>query len=276
MSRIEQALEKATRLRQNHPLGEEVGTPRLPLVNAVPSLSPLPSAERTPDNPLLVTLSAPGSPIAEEYRKLKSMVMKLTKQDGFHNTLMVASALAGEGKSLTSLNLALSLAQEFDHSVLLVDADLRKPSIHRYLGLNPTLGLTDCLARGIDLSEAIIPTGLGKLSYLPAGSEVPNPVELFSSQTMRNVIAEIKNRYRDRYVIIDTPPLLPFAETRLLGHLVDNVLLVVKERQATLHQLQEAISVLQGAQIIGMVFNNVTVDLLSEQYHYYRGYYQQS
>lgn len=275
MSRIEKALEKAASIRNSsvEPTQEQQSV--LPISAAKPHITaayPTTYKAISADNPLLVSVTDPASPISEEYRKLKSMVVNLTKQDGFCNTIMVTSALAGEGKSLTSINLALALAQEYDHTVLLVDADLRRPSIHRYLGIDPPKGLADYLLGDIELSELLINTGIGKLMILPAGRIVNNPVELFTSQKMSSLLAELKNRYPDRYVIVDTPPLLPFAESRHLSHLVDALLFVVKEGLASQASIAEALEALRGKKLLGIVFNEAHIDQFDDRYAHYSNY----
>lgn len=276
MSRIEEALEKAALLRKTLEGSTTGGTvqpaPRRP-ASSIPSypVSPSPAAEI--GNPLLVTVTDPHSPIAEEYRKLKTLLVTLTKQETFANTVMVTSTVGSEGKSLTALNLAISLAQEFDHTVLLVDADLRKPSLHSYLGIDSPRGLSDCLVNGGDIAEILVRTGIGKLTLLPAGKPVRNPAELFSSQNMADMIAEMKNRYPDRYIIIDTPPVLPFAETHSLGRLVDGVVFVVREGAAAMPDITEALHNLKGARILGMVYNEASSAALNGRYsYYYHGY----
>ncbi|MDD2541018.1 MAG: XrtA-associated tyrosine autokinase, partial [Desulfuromonadaceae bacterium] len=221
-------------------------------------------------NQLLVTVNDPHTQAAEEYSKLKSVIVKLTKGATFLNMLMVTSSIGSEGKSLTALNLALSLAQEFDHTVLLVDADIRKPSIHSYLGIENSAGLTDCLLDGFDLRDALIRTGIGKLSFLAAGRSVPNPAEVFTSQRMRDFFLEMKNRYHDRYIIIDTPPVLPFAETRSLSGIVDGVVLVAKEGHVTLHNIEETIECIKGTPLLGIVYNEATTEFRHDHYHYCR------
>lgn len=273
MSRIEQALEKAAHLRNTQtataPLQEAhvqpSGQAKHPLPPAMPAGEPLPQI----DNPFVATLSDPHSPVSEEYRKLKSVVSAFAKHDGFRNVIMVTSSVSSEGKSLTSLNLAITLAQEFDHTVLLIDADLRKPSIQGYLGMTPTKGLSEYLAGGVDLSELLIKTGIGRLTLLPAGTPVKNPVEFFSSQKMKEFVKEIKNRYPDRFIIIDTPPVLAFAETRSLGAIVDGVLLVVREGQATSESVTEAKNAFDSKKLIGAVYNDATMANLAGHYHYY-------
>jgi Mrp family chromosome partitioning ATPase len=157
------------------------------------------------ENPLLATLCDPHSPVSEEYRKLKSVVAAFARKDGFRNVIMVTSSVSNEGKSLTSLNLAITLSQEMDHTVLLVDADLRRPSIQAYLGIEPSKGISDYLNGEAPLSDLLIKTGIGRLTLLPAGTPLKNPVELFSSRKMRDFVAEIKNPTTTD-TLLSTPP----------------------------------------------------------------------
>ncbi len=270
MSRIEKALEKAVRMR------EDRKEPMEPQAPARPRRSPPPpevfSRPRAPLNisaPTLVAATDPQSPMAEEYRKLKEMVIKLTRGDQTKNTLMITSAMVGEGKTTTALNLAISMAQEYDHTVLLIDADLRRPSIGRYLDLGAKPGLTECLLDGVAVPDLLIKTGIGKLVILPSGRVAPNPGELFSSNKMRALIREMKHRYTDRYIIIDTPPVLPFAETRTLSGIVDGVIMVVKSGLSTLENIQDAKEAMRGANILGLVYNHARPDSLSSSYSYY-------
>lgn len=271
MSRIEQALEKANKHREKQDIDSTL--------SAGPPAASLDSFETSeevnPQNPHLVTAAQPASPIAEEYRKLKSMVVKLTTGGNFLNTLMVTSTLAGEGKSLTALNLAVTLAQEYDHTVLLIDADLRQPSLHKLLGIEAPLGLSECLRNGTDISKALIKTGIGKLVFLPAGKQISNPVELLLSKKLKDLLAEVKHRYADRYVIVDTPPLLPFAEVHSLSSLVDGVIFIVREGHAPVVNIREALGMLKDANILGAVYNDVEIDRFDShyQYNYYRRYY---
>lgn len=264
MSRIEEAIEKAARLR------ESTGGGMSPLQGPAAKL-PLQSLEQEVkfENPLLIAANEPSSQIAEEFRKLKSILVKLTKQETFNNTLIVTSAMAREGKSVTSVNLAISLAQEFDHTVLLVDCDLRKPSLHKYLGIEPEKGIYDCLVEGVDIGEALVKTPMKKLTLLAAGSMRANPGDLFSSQTMKELVKEMKNRYPDRYIIIDTPPVLPFSETRLLSQIVDGVIFVVKEGAVSIHHIKDALDALKGSNLLGIVYNEANFENLKTGYNYY-------
>jgi protein-tyrosine kinase len=275
MSRIEQALEKAANLR-NIPINGvalkdgESKTPVQPIrLHTPPPPMDVADIEVQIENPLLATLCDPHSPVSEEYRKLKSVVATFARQDVFRNVIMVTSSVSNEGKSLTSLNLAITLAQEMDHTVLLVDADLRKPSIQAYLGMEPSKGVSDYLNGEASLSDLLIKTGIGRLTLLPAGTPLKNPVEHFSSQKMKEFVAEIKNRYHDRFIIIDTPPVLPFAETRSLCALSDGVLFVIREGQATPENIIEAMKALDSSKLIGAVYNDATMASLDGYNHYY-------
>jgi receptor protein-tyrosine kinase/non-specific protein-tyrosine kinase len=274
MSRIEKALEKAIQMRNNAPVAaveEKQQNKPAPLTS--------PGVSRTitinADNRLLPTITEPQSAFSEQYRKLKNSLVRLTNEDKFRNLLMVTSAIPGEGKSLTAVNLAISMAQEYDLTVLLIDADLRRPRIHEYLGFEQTIGLSDCLLDSNDISEAIIKTDISKLSVISAGREVPKPLELFASKKMHELMLQIKNRYNDRYVIIDTPPLLPFAETRTLAHIVDGIVFVVQEGVVPQESVLEAMEILKGCPIMGVVLNDST-SANTDSYHYSRYYGRKS
>jgi exopolysaccharide/PEP-CTERM locus tyrosine autokinase len=267
MSRIENALEKAARMRaleNSQPI-----EPTYEYAHSEPTIV-------SPRNSCLVTVAAPDSPVAEEYRKLKAMVIKMTRQKALGNVIMVTSSTSGEGKSLTSINLAVSLAAEVNHRALLVDADLRRSSLAAYLGIEATVGLSDCLSDGVSLSTAITGTTIPQLDLLPAGKGVQNPVELLSSPKMRSLIGELRRRYPEQYVIIDTPPALPFAETQVISTLADSVLFIVKEGESTAQDLQDSMEILQGSRLLGVVFNDVTAVGMHDRYrHYYRYYAEQ-
>lgn len=262
MSRIEKALEKALQMRQQNvpeaqPGRSDYGAAE---AEAFTGNQPLPVT-----SPYLIAVQEPSSAVSEEYRKLKSLVVRMTEKK-FLNTIMVTSTCRGEGKTITALNLAISLAHACDHTVLLVDANLRQPSVSRYLGIQGGAGLSDYLTSGRDVGSSLVKTGIGRLVVLPAGDTVDNPVELLSSIRMKHLVQELKNRYTDRYVIFDTPAVLNFAEALFLGSCVDGVLFVVGEGQSPLHEVKEAFRLLRDCELLGVVFNNSVSTRFNEGY----------
>ncbi len=258
MGKIENALEKALEMKQGAgALGREVDISEAGPSVVVGSGAP-PEADKALDLSLLneqfVTVTDPSSVIAEEYRKLRTRIFEATEKN-FHNTILVTSSCKGEGKSLTAVNLAAAIASKLDNTVLLVDCDLRKPTLHTYFGIEPAVGLSEYLRGKIKLSDALINTGIGKMIFLPAGTPPENPAELLTSRKMHELIKEIKNRYTNRYIIIDSSPLISTAEPAALASEVDGVLMVVRERFASRKDVKHAFSILNGANILGVLLN---------------------
>ena len=260
MNSMERAMEKAV---------AEATRPHLTLAPQAPGAGADAPEAIDRESMRLVAANDYNLPITEEYRKLKSIVIQMTAKTPGQNLLLISSSIGGEGKSVTALNLAISLAQEHDREVLIIDADLRKPSIARYLRLTQKKGLAECLKEGLDVNEALIKTGLGNLSFLPAGAPDNNPVELYSSQKMSALLAGMKERFSNGFVIIDCSPVLPFAEARILANLVDGVIYVVKEGGTSLANIEEGLNALFEATVIGLVYNKATTASLSGGYHYY-------
>lgn len=221
------------------------------------------------DNIMLAAASDENLGVVEEYNKLRSAVIALTKGEKFLNTLMVTSTVSDEGKSMTALNLAISLAREYDHTVLLVDTDLRRPSIHKFLGINPDAGLIHCLRDNLPIEKALIKTGIGKLVILPAGGSVEDPVDFLSSNRMKEIIQELKTRYPDRYVIFDSPPALPYADAGVLAAAVDGTLFVVREGKADKEDLHKTIEDFKEHNLLGIVYNDAHMILKKQDQYYY-------
>lgn len=223
-------------------------------------------------SPYIIKFTAQDAHLSEEYRKLKAPVLSIVQKNAKHNTFMVTSSESGEGKSLTSVNLALVLAQESNRTVLLVDADLRRPTLHTYLGVRPEVGLADCILDGVDLHDALIKTSVPRLNFLPAGKKTDTPAELLSSDAMKAIVQDIKSRYHDRIIIFDTPPALIFADIRVLSMFSDGIIFIVKEGVAE-SNVREALAALKGSPILGIVYNAVSPEQLHERYHRYYHYY---
>jgi protein-tyrosine kinase len=223
-------------------------------------------------SPYIIKFTEEDAPLTEEYRKLKSAVLMMMKQNAKQNTLVVTSSESGEGKSLTAVNLALVLAQESNRTVLLVDADLRRPSLHTYLGVKPNFGLADCILDKVDLHDALIKTTVPRLNFLAAGKKTDTPAELLSSDRMKEFMQEIKNRYQDRIIIFDTPPTLIFTDIRVLSQFADGILFVVKEGTAA-NSVRDALAALKGSPVLGIVYNGASQEQLNGRYHRYYRYY---
>ncbi len=227
-------------------------------------VQPLSIADR-----MLVAAHENGSVASEEYNKLRSTIIALTRGEVFLNTLLVTSTASDEGKTITALNLAISLAKEQDHTVLLVDADLRRPSIHKYLDIEPEFGLVNCLRDGLPVESALVKTGIGKLVLLPAGESVKDPLDMLSSMRMREIVEELKSRYSERYVIFDTPPAQIFSDAVVLADMVDSTLFVVRENRASKADIQKVLENFKKHNLLGVVYNDSNTYLKKQNYYYY-------
>jgi exopolysaccharide/PEP-CTERM locus tyrosine autokinase len=208
--------------------------------------------------------------VVEEYKVLRTHILQKTAEEG-HNTLMVTGPLQGEGKTLTAINLAISISQELNHTVLLVDADLRSPSISQYFGLPEAPGLVDHLTTGAPINELLMhPEGLAKLVILPAGRPVTQAAELLNSPLMRDLVQELKHYHPNRYVIFDLPPLLTFADALTFAPLVDGIIVVVEAGKTPREGIERCQEMLKKFRLLGFVLNKAEVG--ADQGHY-QGYY---
>jgi len=221
----------------------------------------------------LVVQANPHAPRAEAFRQLRSNLQFVELADE-GRTFVVTSSVPGEGKSSTSANLAITLA-ESGARVLLVDGDLRRPKIAEYMGIEGAVGLTDHLIGKADLEDVIQPWGAGELHILPAGQVPPNPSELLGSRSMIALLAKLDESFDA--VIIDAPPLLPVTDAAVLSKLVSGgALLVVASGKINKHQLGVAVSSIEtvGGRLVGAVLNMLPVKS-GDAYGYY-GYYGES
>ena len=217
----------------------------------------------------LVTQVRPQSQMAESYRALRTSLL-LSNLGSPPKVIMVTSALPQEGKTTTSINTAVVLAQK-GVRVLLIDADLRRPSIHKTLGMGPHSGLSNVLTGSTTLEQAITHTAiLPNLFVLPAGTPPPNPAELLASANMRDVLTELRGQYD--HIVIDTPPSLSVTDAVVLSPRADAVLLVIRSGQTTKQALRRSRDILTqvNAKVVGVLLN--AVDLSSPDYYYYYEY----
>src|SRR3989344_2756505 len=172
------------------------------------------------------------------------------------NVLAVTSPGSHEGKTLTTINLAISLAMEVGYTVLLVDADLRHPDVHTYFGLEPEYGLSDYLMSDKPISELLLnPAGIQGLVILPGGKPLPNSVEMLNSPKMSRLVEELKTRYPSRIVLFVLPPLLATADAIAFAPYVDAALLVLEEGKTPMQDAQRATELLKDTHLIGVVLN---------------------
>ncbi|OON59519.1 protein tyrosine kinase [Massilia sp. KIM] len=211
----------------------------------------------------MVTAAAGRTPVVEEFRIIKRPLLK----DAFlprepngkpNNLIMVTSSLAGEGKTFCAINLAMSIAMELDHTVLLVDADVARPSVLRTLGLPAQRGLMDVLLNdNLDVGDVLLRTNVDTLSILAAGASNPRATELLASQSMRNLVYEIANRYPDRVVIFDSPPILLTSEARVLASHMAQIVMVVEAETTTQHAVKDALHQLEGCRNVNLIYNKM-------------------
>jgi len=199
--------------------------------------------------------------LAEEYRSIKRPLLmhidgKGADRPEFANIIMVVSALSGEGKTYTTMNLAISIAMEKNRTVLLIDSDVIKPALSESLGLSGQRGLTDILIdESLSITDVMYKTNIPKLSLIPAGTLHSHSTELLSSHEMRKLCVELSSRYPDRIILFDAPPLLLTSHARILAHLAGQIVFVAEAGRTLQHEITEAISQISQDKIIGMVLN---------------------
>lgn len=209
----------------------------------------------------LVTPRDPKSRVAEEFRVIKRPILRNIAGKGAApvadaNLVMITSALPGEGKSTTSVNLAMSIAMELDHTVLLVDADVSRPAIPSMLGISAERGLLDLLTdETLDVSDVLMRTNIEKLTVLPAGTAQSQATELLSSAAMSRLLKGMATRYSDRIIVFDSPPLLPSNESRALATLMGQIVVVVAAESTTHAALKQALATIETCPVKLLMLN---------------------
>jgi len=214
--------------------------------------------------------------LANQYRDIKRPLIahafgRRATQIERGNLIMVTSSIAGEGKTFTSINLALSMAQERDYSVLLVDADVAKPHISEMFGAGNEIGLLDVIENpGLDIRAAILPTDEHGLAVLPAGKPRPNAAELLASDAMDVVVEQLSAKASRRLVVLDSPPILQTSEAKVLSRLAGQIVLVVRAEYTARDALQAALSTFHEDQAVNLLLNQARY--VTETYQYGYGY----
>ena len=250
---------------------EEIDTLRLDDSTAEQSKLAPDSSLTGETDPLLVALSDTQSTIAEQFKLLRAKIFCREKACR-SLAIMITSAQSLDGKSVVAANLAVTIAQGINEHVLLVDCDLRQPSLHQLFGMQPCDGIREYLENGTSIAPYLQKTKVNKLTLLPAGKPPPNPSELLSSEKMRRLVEELRDRYQDRHIIFDVTPAGFAAEANFLATMMDNVLLVIRSGRTAMKPVMEAIDHIGRDRILGIVFNGDRET--QKKYDYYYRYYK--
>ena len=241
-------------------------------VERLPQLSIRENNEYNGIDAKLIVCSAPGSVEAENFKILRAQIL-FPKNQPRKRVIMVTSAFPGEGKTFVAVNLAASIAQGINEYVLLVDCDFRRPQMHKLLGCPNTQGLHEYLSGKKKLNDLILATGIEKLSLIPSGSPSNKPSELLSSLEMKEFFQEVRDRYEDRFIIVDAAPFQVTAEVSVLSNYVEAVIFVVMAGKTPREIINQSIDKIGRENILGVVFNGYEQGL--KRYgKYYRGYYK--
>jgi len=227
----------------------------------------LPSKEETP-----VLIAPPHSYAGEEFRKLKTQIFhRLTNPP---HSILITSAVPGEGKTMVAVNLAIAISQEINRKAILIDGDLRKPSIHLEKSQN-SKGLTDYLSDGTPLSEILTNSDLENLRIIMAGASTLKSSELIGSKRMGELLKSLGELGENTYILIDSPPIISTTEPTLLSKMVDGIILVVRADQTPRETVQRAVKSIDRKKMIGIVFNQIDVkpsSYYSMHYYHYKHY----
>lgn len=195
-----------------------------------------------------------NNPQSAVFRMLRTQVLKKMRSNRWQS-LAVTSPTAGEGKSVVACNLAIAIAMELNQTVLLVDMDLRNPSIHKYFGLKPSIGLKDYLSGDYELSEVLMNPGIKRLVILPGLGRAEESAELLSSPKMASLVADIKSQYDSRMIIFDVPPVLQTDDVLLSTGYFDSTLLVLEDGKNAESNITKSLQLLEGSHLLGTVVN---------------------
>ncbi len=228
-------------------------------------------AKKTVDSkidPRIVTFYDSHSPVTEQYRTLRTHIQSLNPQKPVR-AFAITSAIHGEGKTVTSVNLAITMAKDLNKkSILLVDADLRRPRISKYLGVTAETGLAEVIGDNAAVDDALLNIGIENLTVLPAGKSVHNAAELFSSAKVSGLLTNLKSRYD--YIVVDVPPIIAVTDPSLLGTHLDGVMMVVQAGRTQKGIVKHAQSLLKQSQVklLGCVLTSIQYHIPAYIYRY--------
>jgi protein-tyrosine kinase len=289
MSLIEKAAERLAGLLQEQKPAPSVAAEKItpspaPEKNAPAAANPVSSQQIEIDLSKLaaagfVMPDRPRAIIAEEFRVIKRPLLANVSGSSARpmrnaNLIMVTSALPGEGKSFTALNLAMSIAMERERTVLLVDADVARPTMPTLMGLKEQKGILDVLEdKSLQLSDVLLRTNVDKLNLLMAGTAHPHATELLASEAMARLLNEMSQRYADRIIIFDSPPLLMTTESRVLATHMGQIVFVVQAEESLQSAVKEALATIEACPVKSIVLNQArNIDPVVYGYGYGYGY----
>lgn len=240
-----------------------------PVTEGVPLAAIIP--RKFTEDAELVMVHRPKDAMAERYRRLRSK-LELARNDAGNpaRTILVTSSVPDEGKTTTALNLALAFAEERQRSTLIVDLDLRRPSVGRYVTPPASLGLSELLNEPVGLDHVLLQMKSTRLSILPAGRPAGNPTELLRSDALAGTMEELRKRFD--WIVIDTPPCVPFSDASVLQALADGTVLVVRAGRTAKGSVERALESLEGGPILGVVLNDVVPTPVDRYYYRYDDY----
>ncbi len=219
-------------------------------------------------DPRIVSFHDPKSPVAEQYRTLRTNIQAIDSKSPI-KAITITSSIHGEGKTITAINLAISMAHDLNKKdILLIDADLRRARISKYLGFQAEQGLTELVSDGLNVDEALINIGIDNLTILPAGRIPHNPAELIGSVKMHNLIKLLKSKYH--YIIFDSPPVIPVTDAGLLGAQTDGVIMVIRAERTQKGVVEHSQGLLRQAQakLLGYILTNIQYHIPAYIYRY--------
>lgn len=219
-------------------------------------------------DPRIVAFYDAQSPVTEQYRSLRTNLQALNPQKPI-KVITITSSIHGEGKTITAINLAISMAHDLNkNKILLIDADMRRSRISSYLGINSDAGLSDLITNGIDLDKTLLNIGISNLTILPAGKSINNSAELLGSLKMKNLIGILKAKYD--FIIFDTPPITPVTDAGLIGAMTDGVVMVIQTDRTQRGIVKHSEGLLKQAQakLLGYILTNVQYHVPAYIYRY--------
>ena len=276
-------IEAVEKPRQNEEMSDEIQTPSpkmtAPQLSHVEEQAAVANEMDGWDSKLREIISGNSKQVSESIRMLRTKIFYPDSGE-IPRSILVTSAIPGEGKSFVCANLGVSIAQGIEKEALLVECDLRRPSLSKLMGLSNSRGLVDHLQSGTPIEQLIQPTTMPKLFVLPSGKPPKNPAELLDSSKMTSLIELLEMQNSDRTIIFDSPPIQAAPETDVLAKHVDKVILVIRWGFARREHAKQLVEMLGKDKIIGVVFNAFEMSRLESKlqgyYYGYKDYYSSS